>query len=174
MVSIVRIQRIDQALEKCESHLASKDTDKIEVASLLAQSLLILICAQFEHKIKDLIKERCSSVSDNFLKNFVVQGTGKILRSPAIDQITELLGLFDGSCKEAFKYDLNQNGKNRQMYDSILINRNQFAHGGNSHASFDDVKQYYQHAHVALDYFRKALFQNADGSANDSGQAPAN
>ena len=48
------------------------------------------------------------------------------------------------------------------MYDSILKNRNEAAHGQGSHASIKDVKQYYEQGHIVLDYFREALFHDAD------------
>ena len=51
------------------------------------------------------------------------------------------------------------------MYDSILNNRHNTAHGEGSDVTFGDIKQYYEHGHCVLDYFRDALFQNVDETA---------
>ena len=157
----MRIPRIDQALEKCQSHLSSK-TIEIEIESLLTQSLLILIYAEFELAIKNLIKKRCSSISDDSVKNFVVGCTDSVFRGLKIDEMAGLLGRFDESCKETFTRGLNQ--KTRDMYNNILNNRHRVAHGEGSPVTFRDVKQSYEQAHVLLDCFREALFQNINGS----------
>ena len=53
----------------------------------------------------------------------------------------------------------------QNMYDSILNNRHNTAHGEGSDVTFGDVKQYYEHGHCVLDYFQDALFQSVDETA---------
>lgn len=158
----MRIPRIDQALEKCQSHLSSEAIE-IEIQNLLTQSLLILIYAEFERAIKNLIKKRCSSISDDAVKNFVVGCTDNVFRGLHIDAMAGLLGRFDKSCKETFTNRLDQ--KTKEMYNNILNNRHRVAHGEGSSVTFRDVEQSYEHAHVVLDRFRESLFQNVNGSA---------
>lgn len=158
----MRILRIDQALEKCQSHLSSGAIG-IEIENLLTQSLLILIYAEFERAIKKSINERCSSISDDSVKNFAVGCTDRVFRGLRIDEMAGLLGQFDKSCKEAFNRGLDP--ETRNMYTNILNNRHQVAHGEGSHVTFLEVKQSYEHAHVVLDCFRESLFQNVNGSA---------
>ena len=59
----MRILRIDQALEKCEAHLSLEEAVEAEVQSLLAQSLVILIYAEFEQKVRELIRDRCRTTN---------------------------------------------------------------------------------------------------------------
>ena len=158
----MRIPRIDQALEKCQSHLSS-GTIEVEIESLLTRSLLILIYAEFERAIKNLIKKRCSSIADDSVKNFAVGCTDRVFRGLRIDEMAGLLGQFDKSCKETFTHRLDQ--KTKDMYNNVLNNRHQVAHGKGSAVTFREVKQYYEHAHVVLDCFRESLFQNVNGSA---------
>lgn len=161
----MRIPRIDQALEKCQSHLSS-ETIEVEIKSLLTQSVLILIYAEFERAIKNLIKERCSSISDisdDSVRNFVIGCTDSGFRGLQIDAMAGLLGRFDKSCKETFTNRLDQ--KTKEMYNNILNNRNLVAHGEGSPVTFRDVEQFYEQAHVLLDRFRESLFQNVSGSA---------
>ena len=67
----MRIPRIDEALDKCEAHLSLEKAVEPEVQSLLTQSLLILICAEFEKKVLELVEERCQSVSDESVRAFL-------------------------------------------------------------------------------------------------------
>ena len=161
----MRIPRIDEALDKCEAHLSLEKAVEPEVQSLLTQSLLILICAEFEKKVLELIEERCQSVSDDSVRAFLKDCTKSVFRSLRISEIAGLLNRFGTSHKEAFNQHLENNEKVKSRYDSILSNRNQVAHGGGSNATLREVKEYYEEGHLVLDYLRDALFQNVDGTA---------
>lgn len=154
----MRILRIDRALKKCEAHL-SLDA---EVQSLLAQSLVILIYAEFEQKARELIRERCRNVAttDDSVREFLDSCAKIAFRGLKISEIAKLLTRFGESHKEAFNQRLEQNQRAKSMYDSILNNRHRIAHGEGSAVTVDDVKQYYEHGHCVLDYLRDALFQD--------------
>ena len=158
----MRIPRIDQALEQCES---VQEVVGAEVESLLTQSLLILICAEFEKEVHKLIDERCQFVSDESVRAFLTYCAKKVFRSLKIGDIKGLLNGFGTSHKEAFNQHLENNEKVKIRYDSILSNRNQVAHGGGSNATLREVKEYYEDRHLVLDYLRDALFQNVDETA---------
>lgn len=164
----MRIDRIDRALERCEAYCRSGEVD-FEVENLLICSILILTCSEFERKYRDLILERCSSVSDDSVRKYVGESTR--IRSMRITELTDLLGRFGPSHKEEFRRRLNENGIVKNMYDSILTNRNSVAHGGVSAASFQDVKRYYEEGHVVLDYFRDALHVPAAPAGPVAGMA---
>ena len=161
----MRIPRIDEALDKCEAHLSLEKAVEPEVQSLLTQSLLILICAEFEKKVLELVEERCQSVPDESVRAFLKDCTKRVFRSLRISEIAGLLNRFGASHKEVFDQYLEQNQRAQNMYDSILNNRHNTAHGEGSDVTFGDVKQYYEHGHCVLDYFRDALFQNVDETA---------
>lgn len=167
--AIMRIDRIDRALERCEAYCRSGEVD-FEVESLLICSLLILTCSEFEKKYRDLIIERCSSVSDDSVRKYVGESTR--IRSMKITELAGLLGRFGSSHREEFRRRLNENSIVMNMYDSILTNRNSVAHGEGSAASFEDVKRYYEEGHMVLDYFRDALHVPA-GPAGSVGIPPA-
>lgn len=67
----MRIARIEQTLEECEQHLYASSAYGTEIESLLTQSLLVLMCAEFEQKIEALVQEKCSSVADTSIKEFL-------------------------------------------------------------------------------------------------------
>ena len=160
----MRIKRVDDALNLCEEHLYPADTMDREVENLLVQSLLILICAEFEKKFQDLVLERCSSVSDGAVKEYIQSYTRTILRSLRLDAISDLLRRFGTLQRETFKKLRDENRKADAMYSNIVINRNAVAHGKGSSVTFGDLKQYYEEGHVMLDYFHDALWNTKTGA----------
>ena len=151
----MRIKRIDDALMRCEEHLLRADVIDVEVRNLLVQSLLILICAEFERKFKDMTIKRCSSVSDESIRSYIERTTERIFRSLRLQDVSRLLAQFGPMHKERF--ERLRDNKADQMYSSIINNRNDVAHGGTSNVTIEDVRQYYQEGHVVLDYFGQAL-----------------
>lgn len=154
----MRIRRIDDAIERCGKHLSTAEAVDKEVEVLLAQSLLILICAEFEKKFRALIIERCSSVTDKSVSEYIGNYTQTILRSLQLDAISGTLARFGPMHKEEFMRRRDGNKQAEQMYSSIVADRNRVAHGEGSDATLEDVKQYYEMGHEVLDYFRDALF----------------
>ena len=154
----MHIRRIDDAIERCRKHLSAVGAVDKEVEVLLAQSLLILICAEFEKKFRALIMERCSSVTDKPVNEYIGSYTRTILRSLQLDAISGTLARFGPMHKEEFMRRHDGNKQAGQMYSSIVADRNRVAHGEGSDATLEDVKQYYEMGHEVLDYFRDALF----------------
>ena len=150
----MHIPRIDDAFRKCEAHLSSETVDS-EIIDLLTRSLLILICAEFERKIKEMVKEKCESIPDDDVRKFVHHSANKAFRGLKITDLAGLLDDFSSEYKRQFNSNLDEKTKN--MYSSILTNRNAVAHGGENAATFQEVKRYYEQTHVVLDWFQKAI-----------------
>ena len=149
----MNIEEIDQALEDIQGFSGNE-----RIKNLLTQALLILICAQFEKEITNFLTQRCASVSDEAIKNYISDHMQRsALRSLKVTDLSGLLGKFDSSYKETFKQRISENEQAATKYDSILTNRNSVAHGGRTSATFGDVKMYYKESHVILDYFKQAL-----------------
>ena len=147
------IPQIDQALETCEECVAEGVAGDVQV--LLTQSILILVCAEFEKKIQRLVEDRCASVADEAVQRFAVSCLENVFRSLRIAELSGLLGRFGKPHKKKFMDALDEQSKN--MYDSILNQRNAVAHGGSVNATLGDVKTYYTEAHKVLDCFSDAL-----------------
>lgn len=77
----MRLLRINQTLELCESHLTSTNAQGTEIEVLLTRSLLVLICAEFEQTIESIIQERCSSIGDDSVKEFIGSCVDAVFRS---------------------------------------------------------------------------------------------
>jgi len=153
----MRVKEIDQALEDIKD---SSENDRIK--DLLTQSLLILIYAQFEKEIKNLLLQRCESVSDQAVKSFVHKHVQKsALRSLKVTELSGLLKQFNPSYKENFTKKIREDDQAQVTYESLLNNRHSVAHGGGINATFEEVKRFYEKGHKVLDYFEEALHVNS-------------
>nr|VFJ47766.1 MAG: hypothetical protein BECKFW1821A_GA0114235_101731 [Candidatus Kentron sp. FW]VFJ62298.1 MAG: hypothetical protein BECKFW1821B_GA0114236_107212 [Candidatus Kentron sp. FW] len=161
----MRIERIDRALEQCETHLSSTSTYGTEIENLLTQSLLVLMYAEFERKIKTLVWERLSSITDGSIRKFVKSCDA--IRGLKTSDIAGLLGRFEPACKTAFTQKKNDNEYAENLYNSIVINRHDVAHAQGSHVTFREVKRFYEEGHVILDF---SIFQSRnepEGGSNE-------
>ncbi|WP_420813133.1 HEPN domain-containing protein [Parasulfuritortus cantonensis] len=153
----MRIVRIEQTLERCEEHLSTSVAYGTEIESLLTQSILVIMCAEFEQKIETIVREKCSSIEDGSIREFLGSCVGAVFRSVKSNEIAGLLNRFGPSYKEAFNQKTADNPRAVTFYNNIVTNRHGVAHSEGSNATFREVKQFYEEGHVLLDYFREAL-----------------
>lgn len=170
----MRIARIEQTLHTCEEHLYASSAHGTEIESLLTQSLLVLMCAEFEQTIEALVQEKCSSVADSSIKEFLGSCVGAVFRSVKSSEMAGLLNRFGPLYKEAFKQSTEENLRAVTFYNNIVTNRHGIAHSQGSNVTFREVKQFYEEGHVVLDFFREALLStgNADPSTALNPGAP--
>ena len=155
----MRISRIDQTLTDCESLLSSANAFGTEIENLLTQSLLVVIYAEFEQKINNILKDKCLSIKDDSIKKFFESSVGEVFRSMKSTDMGDFLGRFGATYKENYRQQIKNNQKAETSYGSILTNRHNVAHGKGTNASFREVKQYYEEGHVLLDFFQNALLR---------------
>ncbi len=161
----MRIARIDQTLEKCEVHLSTASAFGTEIESLLTQSLLVLMCAEFEQKIEAVVEEKCACVPDTSIKEFLRSCVGAVFRSVKSSEIAGLLNRFGPLYKETFNQKMKENMVAVTFYNNIVTNRHSVAHSEGSNATFREVKQFYEEGHVVLDFFHEALLSNESDEA---------
>ena len=86
-------------------------------------------------------------------------------RSLRLHDLSGLLNRFGQDHKDYFQRRLDEGAERiRNMYNSIVTNRNAVAHGRGSKTTFADVREFYETAHVVLDYFDQALWLRAEPS----------
>lgn len=155
----MRIARIDQTLEKCEEHLSSSSAYGTEIENLLTQSILVIMCAEFEQTIEDIVQQKCCSIEDSSIREFVGSCVSAVFRSVKSTEMAGLLNRFGSSYKEAFKQKAEDNQRAVTFYNNIVTNRHNVAHSEGSNATFREVKQFYEEGHIVLDFFQNALLQ---------------
>ena len=154
----MRIERIDIALQQCNVHIAAGRPVDPAIEGMLTRSILVLICAEFEGKLRELIFDRCRAVSDPSIVNYLGNCVRSTLRSQRIEDITALLGKFGPDHKDHFRTLRERDRQVEHAYTSIMTNRNLAAHGEGVRAAFSDVDRYYKHGHPVLDFFEQALW----------------
>jgi len=169
----MRLPRIDQALEVCRRHLASTGAYGTEIENLLTRSLLVLICAEFEERIEETIQERCSSIEDASLKEFIASCMGAVFRSVRSSEMAGLLKRFGGRCKDGFTRRADSNPIAVTFYNNIVTNRHGVAHTTGGNATFPEVKRFYEEGHIVLDFFREALFSVGEGQTPSVPSSPS-
>ena len=161
----MRLLRVDEMLELCDRHLSSTGAQGTEIDVLLTRSLLVLICAEFEQAIEAIIQQRCSSINDDSVKEFVGSCVDAVFRSVKSSEIAGLLNRFGGSYKETFKLKTDANPAAVTFYNNIVTNRHSVAHADGGNVTFLDVKRFYEEGHVVLDFFRETLLNNSASDA---------
>lgn len=151
--SVMRLEKVDNILEV----IADLGETSIEVQDLLTRGLLVVICGEFEKKLRSVIAARCGSIDDESVGRFVSHYTNTVIRSSRIEDIKAVAARFGAHHKAEFRRRLERDRQAEEMYGSIVSNRNDAAHGGDVGATIDDVREYYVKAHVVLDHFAEAL-----------------
>lgn len=149
----MRIEKVDSILES----ISDFGETSIEVENLLTRGLLVVICGEFEKKLKSVIGARCGSITDESVGRFLDYHTNRVIQSLKLSDVTGVVARFGTHHKDAFRKRLDSDRQAEQMYGSIVSNRNKAAHGGDLGATMDEVREYYSKAHVVLDYFAEAL-----------------
>jgi len=160
----MKLARIDQILEKCGEHLSGTSSYGTEIENLLTQSLLVIMCAEFEQTIEKLLQEKCSSVSDPSIKEFLGSCVSAVFRSVKSNEMAGLLNRFGSPYKEAFNEKTNENQRAVTFYNNIVTNRHRVTHSDGSNVTFEEVKQFYEEGHVVLDFFREVLLSRSSAT----------
>lgn len=158
----MKINRIEQSFKDCES-LSSETRSEIEY--LLTKAILIDICIQFNEKARQIIKDKLSVIQDESVRVFTFSCVDEQFwnRNLKYQVIKDILNKFGHSYKEKFEEEienLDQHERVISNYSSLFENRNKAAHSESINASLNDVKQYYDQAHLVLDCLQRALITN--------------
>lgn len=160
----MRLTRIDQTLESCEEHLTRTGAYGTAIENLLTQSVLVIMCAEFELTIEKLIGEKCSCVADPAIRNFIGSCVGAVFRSVKSNEMAGLLKRFGPHFRDAFKEKTDNSPKAVTYYNNIVENRHGVAHSSGSNVTFIELKQFYEEGHIVLDFFRDALLMPINAS----------
>ena len=127
----MRVVRIDEALEECESHLASTGSFGTPIERLLTYSLLVVIYAEFEQRINSIVQEKCDFIQDGSLRELVRACIGNVSRIQS-SHIGDLLERFGAERKAAFRSEIEAKQGNQRaetFYNNLITNRHDTAHG---------------------------------------------
>lgn len=152
----MKLDRVDMTIEVCQEHLTNSTSSfRPQIEDFLTQHLLIIICAEIEKAIKEMIiaqaRDRCS---DDF-QTFIESCLNAIFRSMKSSEIAGLLNKFGTARKERFLELVDDRAKN--AYDSIVVNRHNTAHGSGSNLTFREAVESYRAGLSVIESLSTAL-----------------
>ncbi|MBU2578154.1 hypothetical protein KKA69_05000 [Patescibacteria group bacterium] len=153
----MKIRRIDEAVEACREHLERSSAFNSEVEIFLTRYLMVLMCASFEEKIKELVNVRARDSNDKAIISFVSSALDRLVRSVKSGEIAGLLGRFGEQYKNRFQMRMKEAEVAEMYFNNIVVNRHDTAHSRGSNVTFSELVKFYDEGHVVLDAFEEAL-----------------
>lgn len=162
MLKIIYLERmklkiIDNTISSCQEHIIKSGISGTEIESFLTRYLLVMICASFEDKIKEMIINRVNKVNDLNILNYFNSTYKNMNGRIRIEQLKETLKKFGDDYKDSFNKKTNSDSIKAQFYDNIINNRHDTAHGSGSNISFNELILYYESGHEILDFFNDSI-----------------
>ena len=156
----MKIERIDEVFRIYEENFSNRVIMDPKLEFLLVQALLIVIYSEFEMRLKDIVVERFSSAQDDSLKSYISSFKSGPFRGLMLSDVSGFVGRFGQKHRDKFKGLVNENKIACDMYNSIVIDRHEAAHGSGSSETIRGVKRLYDNGHIVLDLFEEALWVN--------------
>jgi hypothetical protein len=147
----IGVSDIQNVIKVCETHLAKSNLRGSEIESYLTRYLLVLICGDYENRIKRMILERVKRANDLDLASFVEKTYHKSYRGLKISDIRgNILERFSERHVAAFDQKIKLNDDPAIKYQNIVLNRHAIAHGQAANMTFDELVQSYKIAEKVL------------------------
>lgn len=151
MASITLISDCKTELNEIEILINSAPLDpKVQYLTMYS---LIKSCGTVEHVFKSVIADFFSKISVSQIQNYLELTVRDSSTNPKYNQICTMLKKFDDQWATAFKAAVNVHPDSHRLMssiDSLVTNRNQFAHGKNPTVSFKSIKDYFDDAIIVL------------------------
>ena len=142
---------INHAVKLCDSHLGMTNSRGSEIEAYLTKYLLILICSNYEKRIREMIIERVKRTNDMDLVSFVDKTYRSSQRSLRISDIRgNLLRRFSENCLAKFDKKIEPNNDPAIKYSNIVENRHAAAHGGKVNMTFSELVNSYKIAEAVI------------------------
>lgn len=134
------LARTTFAYEEASAHLERVGSDPL-IENYLVQYLLVSFYAEIEEKIRDIMCERISSITDRKVSHFVTTMNEGMFRRVKKTEINDVLYTFNCGDGDLISEYLNQ--MNLQPYFDAITNRHKVSHD--------------QGSSMTLSYFGQAL-----------------
>lgn len=152
---MTRLLRTQNYLEACQAHIEGIGEANPEIESFLSQFLLVVLCAEMQTELYEVVKRRVDRCGDEEICSFAVSSSKKILRSIKVSEITGFLNHFGGPCKQRFTEGLDD--RTNLQYNSAVANRHQVAHLSGAQVTLGELEAIISSARKILDSAEIAL-----------------
>ena len=143
------------ALDETGRHLQATKAEGSPIESYLTQHILVLLAADIESALHEVVLRRCSSLQDEALREYIGNSLRHCMRSLKKEALVGFLGLFGAGVKVRFSAALPDEVV--QTYGIALNGRNDVAHEDGASVSLVDLRRALESARNVLAEFERAL-----------------
>ncbi|TKJ73660.1 hypothetical protein PspCFBP13508_05950 [Pseudomonas sp. CFBP13508] len=156
--------RTKAALDECEAHLSATDSWNSEIESYLTQHVLIVLCADIQQSIYQILESRLDGAGDIELKNFAIATGKRCLRSVGKNEVSGFLGFFSTEAKNYLNTHIAD--ETVSLYSNAINSRHDVAHSVGTKITFMELQKVLEASVEFLCVVKDAIFSslNRDGA----------
>lgn len=119
----------------------------------LTKYSIIKACGAIERAYKDIISDFCVTSAPSQVRNYIEKSFRTSSSNPSLHNIQQSLNKFDPEWSQSFESTLDDHPNKSQFktsLKSLVMLRNNLAHGGNPTASIDNVLEYFKDSYEIM------------------------
>ena len=101
---MARLVRTSAVIEDCEAIVRSPDVIGSPVESYLVQHTLVVLCAEIQQEVYEIVRARAAKADDQQLASFVSSAAQRVLRSVGKSELAGFVAFFGQAEKEKFNH----------------------------------------------------------------------
>lgn len=150
------MRRSDEAIQICRDHLDVTGMRNSEVETYLVHYLLVLIYADYEQRIIEVVSRRGATSGDVPVGEFMNWAARRLVRSILYSEIKGVAGYFGENVKGELANRLDETPE-AAAYNNIITNRHRLAHTGGLTMTLQELERAYVQSVSVLDAFEDVV-----------------
>jgi hypothetical protein len=153
------LPRTELALEECRKHLTETGSFNTPIEAYITRGLIVLLCAEIEASVTDLIVRRVEASDDAEVRQFAKSISKGFVRNAKPAEVGDVVGRFGEHCKQRYQQSLDASigDGGRMRIGDLVANRDRFAHGEPPDVTFRELQEAFNDALGLLEAVEKAL-----------------
>ena len=135
---MARLIRTTAIIEDCEVVVSSPEVNGSPIESYLVQHALVVLCAEIQQEIYEIVRVRAAQADDQQLANFVSNAAQRVLRSVGKSELAGFVGHFGR--EEQARFNQLVNDAEVTKYNNAVNNRHDVAHRSGVQVTFSELK----------------------------------
>lgn len=135
---MVRLIRTTAIIEDCEAIVSNPEIMGSPIESYLVQHALVVLCAEIQQEVYEIVRARAAQADDQQLANFVSNAAQRVLRSVGKSELAGFVGHFGQEEKERFNQLVDDAEVTK--YNNAVNNRHDVAHRNGVQVTFSELK----------------------------------
>lgn len=149
------LNRTAAVLEDCIKHIESTGAEGSSIEAYLTQHLLVILCADIEVALLQMIEVRAKMTGDDKLASFCLSAAKKVIRSVRKCDLADILGNFGDSCRVRFNETVDD--RVTTAYSNAVQARHKVAHSAGIQMTLREFTNAFEATEVVLNAFEISL-----------------